>query len=72
MTKREVALRLMRMLAGRLLATDNGTPMIMRSYMPALANGAGLPLPAYETAGAAGMDLRAAEDCVLETRRTRV
>jgi dUTP pyrophosphatase len=30
-----------------------------------LANGAGLPLPAYETEGAAGMDLRAAEDAVL-------
>ena len=27
-----------------------------------LANGANLPLPAYETPGAAGMDLRAAED----------
>lgn len=26
-----------------------------------LAHGAGLPLPAYETAGAAGLDLRAAE-----------
>jgi dUTP pyrophosphatase len=31
-----------------------------------LANGEGLALPAYETAGAAGMDLRAAEDAVLE------
>jgi dUTP pyrophosphatase len=30
-----------------------------------LANGAGLPLPAYESEGAAGMDLRAAEDAVL-------
>jgi dUTP pyrophosphatase len=30
-----------------------------------LANGADLPLPAYETAGAAGMDLRAAEDAIL-------
>ena len=30
-----------------------------------LENGQGLPLPAYETAGAAGMDLRAAEDAVL-------
>jgi dUTP pyrophosphatase len=30
-----------------------------------LANGAGLPLPAYETEGAAGMDLRAAENAVL-------
>ena len=27
-----------------------------------LPHGEGLPLPAYETAGAAGMDLRAAED----------
>jgi dUTP pyrophosphatase len=32
-----------------------------------LANGDGLPLPAYETAGAAGMDLRAAEPVVLKT-----
>jgi len=31
-----------------------------------LANGANLPLPAYETPGAAGMDLRAAEDMVLK------
>jgi dUTP pyrophosphatase len=31
-----------------------------------LDNGAGLPLPAYETAGAAGMDLRAADDHVLK------
>ena len=31
-----------------------------------LANGDGLPLPAYETKGAAGMDLRAAENVVLE------
>ena len=31
-----------------------------------LANGKGLPLPAYETSGAAGMDLRAAEDAVLK------
>jgi dUTP pyrophosphatase len=30
-----------------------------------LANGAGLPLPAYESEGAAGMDLRAAENAVL-------
>jgi dUTP pyrophosphatase len=30
-----------------------------------LANGQGLPLPAYETAGAAGMDLRAAEGITL-------
>lgn len=30
-----------------------------------LANGQDLPLPAYETAGAAGMDLRAAEAIVL-------
>jgi dUTP pyrophosphatase len=28
-----------------------------------LAHGADLPLPAYETAGAAGLDLRAAEAC---------
>ena len=31
-----------------------------------LATGDGLPLPAYETAGAAGMDLRAAEAAVLQ------
>ena len=31
-----------------------------------LPHGEGLPLPAYETAGAAGMDLRAAEDIVLK------
>jgi dUTP pyrophosphatase len=31
-----------------------------------LANGEGLPLPAYETSGAAGMDLRAAEDTKLK------
>ncbi len=31
-----------------------------------LANGADLPLPAYETAGAAGMDLRAASDATLK------
>ena len=31
-----------------------------------LANGKGLPLPAYETSGAAGMDLRAAEDAKLK------
>jgi dUTP pyrophosphatase len=31
-----------------------------------LANGQDLPLPAYETAGAAGMDLRAAEPMVLK------
>lgn len=31
-----------------------------------LANGEGLPLPAYETAGAAGMDLRAAEAFTLK------
>ena len=31
-----------------------------------LANGEGLPLPAYETAGAAGMDLRAAEAITLK------
>ena len=30
-----------------------------------LANGEGLPLPAYESTGAAGMDLRAAEDATL-------
>jgi len=30
-----------------------------------LPHGEGLPLPAYETAGAAGMDLRAAEDLTL-------
>lgn len=31
-----------------------------------LANGANLPLPAYESPGAAGMDLRAAEDATLK------
>lgn len=31
-----------------------------------LANGEGLPLPAYETAGSAGMDLRAAEAVTLK------
>jgi dUTP pyrophosphatase len=31
-----------------------------------LSNGEGLALPAYESAGAAGMDLRAAEDAVLK------
>lgn len=31
-----------------------------------LASGEGLPLPAYETAGAAGMDLRAAEAITLK------
>ena len=31
-----------------------------------LPHGEGLPLPAYETEGAAGMDLRAAEDIVLK------
>jgi dUTP pyrophosphatase len=31
-----------------------------------LANGEGLPLPAYETAGAAGMDLRAADAVTLK------
>ena len=31
-----------------------------------LANGESLPLPAYESPGAAGMDLRAAEDTVLK------
>ena len=32
-----------------------------------LANSEGLPLPAYETSGAAGMDLRATEDAVLKS-----
>ena len=32
-----------------------------------LANGEDLPLPAYETRAAAGMDLRAAEDAVLKS-----
>jgi dUTP pyrophosphatase len=31
-----------------------------------LANSAGLPLPAYESPGAAGLDLRATEDAVLK------
>lgn len=31
-----------------------------------LPHGVGIPLPAYETAGAAGMDLRAAEDATLK------
>ena len=34
-------------------------------HIARLANGEGLPLPAYETQGAAGMDLRAAEKTVL-------
>ncbi len=34
-----------------------------------LAHGAGLPLPAYETNGAAGMDLRAAVDMMLKPGR---
>jgi dUTP pyrophosphatase len=33
-----------------------------------LANGEGLPLPAYATAGAAGMDVVAAEDLILPPR----
>jgi dUTP pyrophosphatase len=32
-----------------------------------LANAEGIPLPAYETRGAAGMDLRAAEDAVIKS-----
>lgn len=32
-----------------------------------LANSEGLPLPVYETSGAAGMDLRATEDIVLKS-----
>lgn len=34
-----------------------------------LANGGEMPLPSYETAGAAGMDLRAAETAVLSPGR---
>lgn len=36
-----------------------------RIQIKTLENGTGLPLPSYETAGAAGMDLRAAEDAML-------
>jgi dUTP pyrophosphatase len=39
--------------------------MIVRIRIKCLANGEGLPLPAYETSGAAGMDLRAAVDARL-------
>ncbi len=35
-------------------------------HITRLAHGDGLPLPAYETEGAAGMDLRAAENAVLK------
>lgn len=35
-------------------------------HIARLHHGEGLPLPTYETAGAAGMDLRAAENAVLE------
>jgi dUTP diphosphatase len=38
----------------------------MRVEIMRLANGDGLPLPSYETLGAAGMDLRAAEDASLK------
>lgn len=34
-----------------------------------LPNGAGLPMPSYESAGAAGMDICAAESIVLRTSR---
>jgi dUTP pyrophosphatase len=37
-----------------------------------LASGEGLPLPSYETAGAAGMDLRAAEAAVLKPGARRL
>jgi dUTP pyrophosphatase len=36
-----------------------------------LANGEGLPVPSYESDGAAGMDVRAAEDCTLEPGERR-
>lgn len=39
--------------------------MTVRVRIMRLAHGQDLPLPAYETAGAAGMDLRAAEDAHL-------
>jgi len=38
---------------------------MIRVAIMRLPNGEGLPLPAYETAGAAGMDLRAAEAATL-------
>ena len=38
----------------------------MRLLIKRLPNGADLPLPAYESEGAAGMDLRAAEGLTLE------
>ncbi len=36
------------------------------------SNGAGLKLPSYQTAGAAGMDVRAAEDATLEAGETKL
>ena len=41
----------------------SGAPIIIR--LARLAHGEGLPLPAYATAGAAGMDVVAAEDLIL-------
>lgn len=38
---------------------------MIRVQIKSLPHGAGLPLPAYETEGAAGLDLRAAEDALL-------
>ena len=39
---------------------------MIRILIKHVAGGEGLPLPAYETAGAAGMDLRSAADLVLK------
>jgi dUTP pyrophosphatase len=39
---------------------------MVRVLVKQLSHGAGLPLPSYETAGAAGVDLRAAENIRLE------
>lgn len=36
------------------------------------ANGLGLELPSYQTSGAAGMDVRAAENCTLEIGETKL
>jgi dUTP pyrophosphatase len=59
--------------AGRCAAFDEttGWAIVNRQGMTPvkimrLANGENLPLPTYETPGAAGMDLRAAEDMVLK------
>ena len=65
MSKQDVAQRLMERLAAHLASEGRG--MIALRIMR-LANGKDLPLPAYESPGAAGMDLRAAEDAHPEAR----